>query len=1039
MAYTSGDGDCRNDASLFRLDASANTVSIPDAELLFRGHFARSGPDLVLTGQDGYPHIVPGYFASEKQPALIAPNGARLSGDLVAHLAGSPTPGHYAQAQTTAPTDPIGQIEKVVGVVNVVRNGVAVALHVGDKVYQSDIVQTGANSSCGISFPDGTALNLVANTRMVLNEYAFDANGMPNTALFSLVEGTFAAVAGAVAHTGSMKVGTPVATMGIRGTTFVLGAVAGEVFFLLREDYHTDHHHGRLAIEDFGIEISDTDAVTYCTAAGCRSEPLSTSQQSFFRDIIEGLDKIIDRASNQNLNQSPGSGDNPNLLLLPFQFFEENGGKPLFADFQSSGGNNFVTPPLSFGPPTDFGPALTLATPAFGSSSPVFIWNSNGPASWSEQLADWNQGSAPMLPFDAVIIQSGVSNYDIPRTTTIGSLAVDTGATLEITAGELIAVGLIDNGTIVIGPGDPPVLVVGGPAEVGSGGEIIVLGSGSELDFTDSTLLNRGIIAARHHGQVDFTGEEVTNGLDDDASITATTRAAITFEHFDAANIRGSVIEATDAGIVKFDDTLVSNADCAIISAAGRWSIVDFCHSSVENAGAIKADCGGTIYVDHTAIDNTCGAIAAIGCDATVDLDQALIFGGCLDTNWGGLIQTIAGDSTFDELTIGDGTRVLVNENTSLTLQGMITNKGDIDLDSGDVAIDQTNIHPFSTLAIDGTVKLIGLGELTLEGTGAGIIGGSDDGNTLCNVTNTISGSGSIGIGNGNLSLDNDTPGTIDADISGESLTINTGGPITNLGELEASNHGTLLVEDLVNPITAMGDALIKGGTIDFEAAAKVNVTFDNSTGYGELVLVNPKDFSGTISGFNGQHSEAPSLANTDEVDLVGFETRTEATSETGVSGTVTLALQDSFGDEISLTFTDPGGALNVASDGHGGTLITDPPVAGSSGTTSANAGSAGDAVITPQRFLLGGGGNDTFVFQPGLGAETIGNFNPRVDTIELQHFADVEHGQQLARLITTDQHSDAVIELGHSDSITVPGVSQSYFQAHLQSLIHFL
>ena len=29
----------------------ADRLDIPDAELLFRGHFARSGPDLVLTGQ----------------------------------------------------------------------------------------------------------------------------------------------------------------------------------------------------------------------------------------------------------------------------------------------------------------------------------------------------------------------------------------------------------------------------------------------------------------------------------------------------------------------------------------------------------------------------------------------------------------------------------------------------------------------------------------------------------------------------------------------------------------------------------------------------------------------------------------------------------------------------------------------------------------------------------------------------------------------------------------------------------------------------
>jgi hypothetical protein len=44
-------------------------------------------------------------------------------------------------------------------------------------------VQTGANSSVGIGFPDGTALNLVANTRMALNDYSFDASSTSNSAL----------------------------------------------------------------------------------------------------------------------------------------------------------------------------------------------------------------------------------------------------------------------------------------------------------------------------------------------------------------------------------------------------------------------------------------------------------------------------------------------------------------------------------------------------------------------------------------------------------------------------------------------------------------------------------------------------------------------------------------------------------------------------------------------------------------------------------------------------------------------------------------
>src|ERR1700730_15398009 len=96
-------------------ESSAHSVLVPDAELLFTAQFHRAGPDLVLTGRDGQHHLIPGYFSSEHRPALVAPNGAQLSPDVVDLLAGSPKLGHYAQAQPAPPPETIGKIEKVVG------------------------------------------------------------------------------------------------------------------------------------------------------------------------------------------------------------------------------------------------------------------------------------------------------------------------------------------------------------------------------------------------------------------------------------------------------------------------------------------------------------------------------------------------------------------------------------------------------------------------------------------------------------------------------------------------------------------------------------------------------------------------------------------------------------------------------------------------------------------------------------------------------------------------------------------------------------
>jgi len=90
---------------------------------------------------------------------------------------------------------------------------------VGDLVYLGDVVQTGADGRLGINFTDGSSFNLSSNARMALNEFVYDPNGKSNSTLFDLTKGTFTFVAGNIAKTGDMKVDTPVATLGIRGTT----------------------------------------------------------------------------------------------------------------------------------------------------------------------------------------------------------------------------------------------------------------------------------------------------------------------------------------------------------------------------------------------------------------------------------------------------------------------------------------------------------------------------------------------------------------------------------------------------------------------------------------------------------------------------------------------------------------------------------------------------------------------------------------------------------------------------------------------------
>jgi Ca2+-binding RTX toxin-like protein len=201
------------------IDDSAAGLTLPHADLLWHGAFKRAGPDLSLTGPDGQRYVVPDYFKREVAADLLSPDGAMIEGRVVELLAGPRAADQYAQAPAPAPSAQlIGKIEKVSGATTVVRNGVAVAVNVGDLVYKGDVLQTGGNSQLSVSFSDGTALSLSANSRMAMTEFIYDPNSTSNSGVMSLLQGGFAFISGQVAHTGGLTFQTPVATMGIRGT-----------------------------------------------------------------------------------------------------------------------------------------------------------------------------------------------------------------------------------------------------------------------------------------------------------------------------------------------------------------------------------------------------------------------------------------------------------------------------------------------------------------------------------------------------------------------------------------------------------------------------------------------------------------------------------------------------------------------------------------------------------------------------------------------------------------------------------------------------
>ena len=237
-------------------------------------------------------------------------------------------------------------------------------------------------------------------------------------------------------------------------------------------------------------------------------------------------------------------------------------------------------------------------------------------------------------------------------------------------------------------------------------------------------------------------------------------------------------------------------------------------------------------------------------------------------------------------------TPVVENAGTMVISNGAVLPLGGTIDNTGTIALNSSGNHTELQIVGDG-ITLQGGGHVTMSGDA--IISGTTSASTLTNIDNIISGAGQIGSGDGNLTLVNAAHGTIDANISGATLTLDTGHTIVNDGLLEATNGGTLLIDDAVSG----GSAIIAGGTLIFDAQSNVNVAFDNGTGtaYGELVLGHAADFSGQISGFTGT---APDTAHSDAIDL----------KDISFSSNVTFAYDDNAG-------TDTGGTLTIFDAGN--------------------------------------------------------------------------------------------------------------------------
>jgi len=503
----------------------------------------------------------------------------------------------------------------------------------------------------------------------------------------------------------------------------------------------------------------------------------------------------------------------------------------------------------------------------------------------------WTGGVVPAGTAGAALDAAGSTDYTVTSSVsnTVSTLTLASTATLAITAGTFTATGGTGTGanagTIAIG--NNTTFAVG--AALDNSGTITLGSSGNTTELlllTNTTLSGGGSVVL---------GNSTTNYI-------SGASAAVTL-----TNVDNTISGAGQLGAGNL--TLVNEASGVIKSVGSNALVLNTGANHVTNAGLLEGAGPGGLTLQGTTVDNT-GTIEAIN-GAVVQLASATINGGTLTTAGTGAIQTASGDrgSVLDGVT-NNGIVKLVN-NTSLTLEGAITDNGTIELNSSG-NFTSLEVAVGGATVTGGTILLTNNPNNSITG----FISGARNAEVASQLTNSgvIRGAGTIGGANGNLSLNNQ--GTISA-AGTTALIIQTGSAIAagsnvvlNDGVLQSTNgnaspsEGGLLLDGIVvNNDGTTGEILATG--------LHTHVDLESSTVEGGVLKTLNGGVIDTAAGDRGSLLDgaptAISLAGS--LNVTNNTTLTiEGTIKTG--GTQGVLSLNSTGNNTALQVSSAGAAL---------------------------------------------------------------------------------------------------------------------------------
>jgi hypothetical protein len=123
-----------------------------------------------------------------------------------------------------------GTAKIIQGDVRVERAGISKPLLVGDPLQEKDRIVVASGGSAGITLRDDTRISMGPKSTLVINRFTFDPQTQEGSVDTSILGGTMRYVTGLVGRLrpDAVRVATNTATIGVRGTDFIVEVADGE-------------------------------------------------------------------------------------------------------------------------------------------------------------------------------------------------------------------------------------------------------------------------------------------------------------------------------------------------------------------------------------------------------------------------------------------------------------------------------------------------------------------------------------------------------------------------------------------------------------------------------------------------------------------------------------------------------------------------------------------------------------------------------------------------------------------------------------------